>query len=88
VEHWQGVCSCGLVLYDSLTNLLALPGHIDPSTGRLSVVPLTINSGYLPGNDLRVHCQACGWDVRGLTLEQGQDTARRHAADCAPAQRT
>jgi hypothetical protein len=78
------VCTCGLLIATDALDDLQQPGHLDPSTGRASVLLLGLSDSASStyGDLYRLHCQTCGFGRDGLPAHQALQARDRHRLDC------
>jgi hypothetical protein len=84
------VCTCGLLIATDALDDLQQPGHLDPSTGRASVLLLGLSesASSTHGALYRLHCQTCGFHQDHLPAHKALQARERHRLDCPGAPET
>jgi hypothetical protein len=87
----DGTCTCGLIVDQRDieapgVDVLTLPGHLDPETGRpaerlVGSVDGDGSGGY-PDQPYRAVCRRCGWAEISETLEETLEARGRHPLLC------
>jgi hypothetical protein len=82
------ICTCGLIVdLDDEEELLRLPGHVNPQSGRPVYTLLGYATEHLRGcfPTYEAHCQRCRWSLRAGKLPVLQKSIKAHPMICPAA---
>ena len=74
------ICTCGLLMDDQPKDVLAVPGHLDPSSGMVTELLLGPAPDGSTSGAYRAHCQECEWDHVAPTMGTTRRATTEHAA--------